>query len=303
MESLVITNSMKYSYQSCPRKFFYSYIRKLTPVKTPEPLFWGGLVHEVLEIFDIAGLNGVDDWIEEKREEAEAESNALSPADLEQLDSMLTALPNVVAGYALKWKDSVYETIATEKQFSIQLAEGIRFEGKIDGIISLPLQDGTKGKQIMLLERKTAARTGDMYYSSLALNNQLRGYLLGMKELGYDTGCWVLYDVIKKPQIRGRVGETAESIAKRTGEAYLTDHQSLYERTQIKLSEQVVAEYKDELISFARELQRAMESGEYIRAHPLPHQLSWCSFYGLCTGGDTGSQFTTRTKLHPELAE
>ncbi len=291
-----ISNSAKNCFSDCTYAYYLNYIRLLSPKKTPEPLFWGGLVHEVLAAYDRGGLKAAELHIAELRISFENNSDAFLSMDLEQLDRMLEVLLGVAQGYALVYEkdEEKYLTYEVEQQFKIPLANGHFLVGKLDKLVKR-IEDDV----IMLWERKTAARTGDAYYKALPLDNQLKTYILAVQKTHKKKITKVVYDVIKKPQIRPRKTETAEAFAIRLGAAYLLDREKLYERRIIWLKQKSVDDYEEELNKFAMTLDLYEKHNLYIPHHPK-NRIGHCSYFPICMNGDE-SGFFVRKNLNPEL--
>jgi len=289
---MIITTSLRNMFFDCPRQFFNFYVRRLALKKMPDALQWGTLVHRALAVYDNMGLEGVDLCIDEIR--GEAEQGLHSAENLKQIDQMLEILPNVMGAYALRYKNDPYETVETEKEFTIALGVKHDFCGKLDAIVK-------KDNLFYLKERKTAARTGESYYEKLPQDPQLRGYVTGaQKALGYPVHN-VLYDVIKKPQLYRRVGETDEVYTKRLSEEYLLRSDELFERRVIPMATMSAEAFLEEMREVADMIEWCIARGTF------PMQCSanrkWrCPYLPLCMqGAEHLYEQRPADELYPEL--
>lgn len=291
---MIITNSLKSSFLSCPYQFYLSYVRRLTPRREPSYFLFGRLVHEVLEALDIGGLVAADKVIVQQR--IRLREHVQTKQQIEEADQFLDAMPYIAAAYEKKYCEDkdLYETLSLEKTFQIPLPGGHVFAGKTD-----KLARHKKDGDVFLWERKTAARTGESYYAALPVDNQLLGYVLSAVEEGHKIQR-VLYDVIKKPQLRMRAGETAEAFAHRYAETYILRYKDLFERRFIPIDPARVAAYKQELIDFLSLLDWCIEKNIYPKHHT---KYTVCSFLPFCRDGNE-SLYKQRSvsNLHPELS-
>ena len=137
----------------------------------------------------------------------------------------------------------------------------------------------------------------------LGMDSQISMYFDGAKALGHDVaGC--IYDVIGKPKLRGKVGETGDQLAARIGQEIIADPAKYYQRTEV--------------VRFDRELDesRADISGtvRLMRTGHAPRNVDACFKYGfgkpcpfadVCGGGafiEDETKFYKLTDVHPELS-
>jgi len=292
---MIITVSLRNMFFDCPKKFFNFYVRRLQRKATPAPLQWGSLVHRALAVFDNMGLEGVDLCVAEIRHEIE--EGLFSAEDLNQLDSMLRVLPRAVGAYALRYINDAYENVELEREFSLTLPSGKHtFRGKIDAIVK------RKGENVLYLkERKTAARTGDAYYERLPRDPQLRGYVTGARKALKLPVQSVLYDVLKKPQLYRRAGESDESYMVRLGEEYLLRKDELCERRIIPMASMNEDAYLAEMNEVADMIEWCIARGTFP-GQCAGNRLGRCSYEPLCSqSAEHLYSQRPQEELHPEL--
>src|SRR5262249_30411972 len=131
--------------------------------------------------------------------------SAIPPPTSEE-EALRTAIARgLMAGYHHRWIDEGWTVEAIEQEFHIPIFNPASrrrsplytHAGKFDGIIKREDED-------FLLEHKTCSEDlspGSPYWKRLTIDSQISGYLLASCLLGRKlTG--VLYDVIRKPEIR-----------------------------------------------------------------------------------------------------
>jgi PD-(D/E)XK nuclease superfamily len=248
----------------------------------------------------------------------------------------------LMTGYHHRWisEDWTVETIEQEFHVPIFNPASKRrsllytHAGKFDGIVS---QNGDD----YLLEHKTCREEispGSAYWTRLAIDTQISGYLLASWHLGRKLK-GVLYDVIRKPEIRpkrlslnetsrvqttgcycnvrlsedcmlqfghsGDLRETAEMFQARLV-------QDTLERPEWYFGRQLVTRLDQELLTYAEELWRTVKdihAAESLGDHRRNDKACFayhrpCEYLGLCSGHDCpGPHWRQLPTLHPELED
>jgi len=273
----VITNSIRNTFLDCQFRFFLEYVLRLSPITEAEYFRWGRLVHECADTVD-QGLP-IEPVIEKFRKEIEELSPPVSV--IEETEMMCNLVPDVMDAYLLKYADDNdrYEIICTEYKFELPLPCGWTFKGKIDKIVQ-DLRTGNK----YIWERKTAASTGDSYWTDILLDSQPQGYILAtQRALGIDV-VGAIYDIYKKPQYK-RCGMTDEQYTERIGEAYLLERDRYFERRSIRFPQEQIDAYFWDINNVAEDIQQHLESGIWSKHHPR-NRKGGCSYRSICTKPD-----------------
>ena len=246
-------------------------------------------------------------------------------------------------GYHARWINEEWAVEAVEREFAVPIVNpathrrSLNFvhAGKFDGLIA-------RNGDGYLLEHKTCSEDvspGSPYWRRLAIDAQVSGYLLASWLLGRKlTG--VLYDVIRKPEIRPKKLGLADTAAVRrtsqycgrmlspeTFQRFLLDKeyretpemfearlaQDTLERSDWYFGRQVITRLDRELLTYAQELwqtaqdvHRAMATEDRRRnagACYLFHRP--CEYLDLCAGHarPESGRFISLPTLHPELEE
>lgn len=181
----IITNSSANTYLTCPRKYQFRYIENIVPSSEYMPFAFGTAGHGWLERFWLAGENNP--------------VTLSDPFEQAKLRAMLK-------GYSLRWSDYLeneVEVVGCEIEFRVPLvnpdtgAKSPAWEvcGKLDAF-------GKFGNRYLVGEHKLTSDAGVGYFERLRIDSQISTYLMGCKAKGLPEPEGVLYDVLKKPQIR-----------------------------------------------------------------------------------------------------
>jgi hypothetical protein len=249
----------------------------------------------------------------------------------------------LMIGYHQRWIDEDWAVESVEQEFHIPIfnphsrrrSHLFTHAGKFDGTVS-------KEGDIYLLEHKTCREEigpGSPYWTRLSIDTQISGYLLASWYLGRRlTG--VLYDVIRKPEIRPKRLSIKESTMVRTSHAYCNEClspeayqqfvlskdfretpemfearliQDTLERPDWYFGRQIVTRLDTELLTYAEELWRtakdvhaATSSGDHRRNDKACFAFHRpCEYLGLCAGHDqlTRAHWRQLPTLHPELED
>lgn len=253
----------------------------------------GGGVHKALDIFRTTDL--------------------LDPAFVALAESgldgyALAGAQAMLAGYAARWHEQHLEWLGVEQYFTI-VREGFVLHGKIDGIAR-----DTNG-EIAIVETKTTGSDvspGAQYWELLGIDDQIGIYLPGARELGYAPS-YVLYDVLRRPQVEPKLATPPEKrkYRKEDGQLYANQRESDesvfdYQSRVLEHMEQRPLEYfaRERLVSLEEEEQEQRASllriVDEMRATyadpetPAPKSPTACRRYGrlceyapLCTKRDT----------------
>ena len=269
--------------------------------------------------------------------------SAIPPPETEAQALRTAIARGLMTGYHHRWIDEDWTVESVEQEFHVPIFNPaskrrsplFTHAGKFDGTIS-------RNGDPYLLEHKTCREEigpGSPYWTRLSIDTQISGYLLASWHLGRKlTG--VLYDVIRKPEIRPkRLGLKETMMVKTTGlycnvhlspEAYqqfsLADDfretpemfqarlvQDTSERPDWYFGRQLVTRLEKELLTYAEELWRttkdihvAESSGDHRRNDKACFAFHRpCEYLGLCAGHDhpTRAHWRQLPLLHPELED
>lgn len=191
------THSSIVTYRECPRKYWWSYVRRVAPWTVSGTLELGTLYHEGMELLLRCGLP------EALRHVLAYDPLELQPEDKEVLVQHVAGL---LEAHAEKLQTVTWEVKETELVFETDLG-GATLAGKIDAIVRTD-------EGVFVVEHKTASRFDSAYLQSIASDGQVLRYIWAARKLGYPVrGC--IYTVAVKSSLRGKKNETPQALAKR----------------------------------------------------------------------------------------
>jgi hypothetical protein len=293
---LVVTNSSRTCFLECPYKYFLNYVRRLSPRDEPEYFTWGKIWHVGKSQQELN--RPIEDEIAKAR--AELEKRAPSVGVLVRFEEMCNQLPAVADAHLLKWAEDEknFDDMNIEGVFSLPLPCGALFQGKYDKIVR-----DIRTNEVITWERKTAQNTGDEYYAAIQLDSQPKGYLLGVQRcVGLHT-TKVMYDVVKKPQLREKKSQTREQFLEEVKNAYLLDRDRYFERRLISFQQEEIDEYLYDVDGVAQAIQWHLENAVWPKHHPR-NRFGKCEYLSIClSNGHISDKFYVRDQdeTHPEL--
>ena len=313
----LLTNSARRKFGTCPRAFYFAYKLKRRPKKDQEALYFGTVVHKVLEAWWISRLDGMQTVLDTILDNSE------KPYFLPTVRALMYAYNNLYAN------ENLYETIAVEKYFECPLinpetgspSKTWVLAGKIDAIAR-----EKELSKIVIIEHKTTSEDiapDSSYWMRLKIDGQISGYYLGARSLGFDAqDC--LYDVIKKPTIKP-FKETAEKKYKADGTLYANMHAAdeepsawekrlsedilnrpefYFQRKRIARTESDMEEYLYDAWACGREIADADRMNRWPRRPNACIGFGECEYFNVCSGCasiEDDSLYVTLETPNPEL--
>ena len=299
-----VSNSSKHTFHDCKRKYFYEYIRRLTPLKEAHYFVWGSLVHKMSELTD-KGYK-IKETIDVLRGKVENQLSRVpnSAGLINHWEALFIMLEGAWGAYVLYYADRLgqYQVHSSETKFDIILPNGAHFKGKLDKIV----QEVATG-ELFLWEIKTAAQTGEHWWDASLLDTQGPGYCYAARKAMNVHTSAVIYDVLKKPMIQQRSGEDELDFARRIRDTYLIDRAKYFERKKIIFSDEEIDNYEEELMRDAQLIDYHTREVLWDKQHPR-NRIGKCAYFPLCTLGENGitlAGFYQRTyeDLFKELSE
>lgn len=282
----------------CQKAYQYKYVLKLRKRVKAKALNLGSLVHSCLESYFRNGhyLPVIRRWKQEEFDTMFEEERILQ-ADVIPLTKEL------LRGYIKNWKESGMEMLWVEKDFEIEIADGIVLVGKIDG------RARDSKKRQWLVEHKTCKRMpGEeirIYDTQVILYD---GVLPELKEKPV-TG--VMWDYLRtklptRPQVLKSGGLSTAKNIDTTPEVYLREvkrqgldpvgyadilkdlelkRTNFFRQVHLPLSKGMSKRVREEVIITSRQLADLEErhsQGEDCFARNLTRDCSWCDYNTLC---------------------
>lgn len=264
------------AFLACPRKHYYQYELGLEREEASGALRFGGAFHAALE----ARANGAD--IAAAYEAGKAGRDLDDPVELAKLYGLL-------AGYYAHYTEETecVEKLYPEVQWTLAIPSSRTFEhvGIIDALAIL--KDG----RTAIVEHKTTGEdisaTSD-YWTRLQFNGQLMLYVLAARAHGWNVET-VIYDVIRKPAIRPKQGESAEAYGERLARDAQERPDFYFARREVAILDSAISEFEIQRDTICKMLLHCKAAA---RKAALPEQ-GWarncngltcrgCEFAGFC---------------------
>lgn len=272
--------------------------------QTPTPkesLFFGSLFHKLLE----EHYTLESEYIVDLGDFLKTENKLYSSITSEIKEKSFAMAEALYEPYTDFWgmKDGqkdwielepVFEVLATIPRFSDR--KKIPLRGRIDGVFRL------KGK-LWLLETKTKSQIDEYgLQTQLALDFQNLFYIMVAEELFGEGIAGVLYNVIRKPQLRQKKGEPLEKFAQRMKDDVESRPEHYFKRYEVKYTLRNIKEFRQELQPLLTDYCFWVENGF------IPTQKNrtacvgrWnCEFLSACAQGSMAGYIQNR-KLFTEL--
>src|SRR3990167_1085963 len=299
-----LTNSARSTFLNCRQKFEWAYLRRLSPRKPSIPFLVGGLVHNGLERFYTTGVD-----LQKERHIAElacdaAAMNALDAKGSDDIMQQLAMVMGILSGYAKLYvkKDLVaWKVLEAEASFVYDLPNGWRKRGKRDMMVKRKA-DGKIG----LVEHNTAGRVDAKYVTKLPLDNQIIGYANAIKKETGKLPDFVVYNIMKKTQLRKSQKETFDQYAKRIEADYVLNPSGYFYRETLVITATSARRFEEEIGRFVGEMERAIKENYFYKNTMQCTAMGVCEFMSLCIEGPNRanlSRFRERANLHEELVE
>jgi PD-(D/E)XK nuclease superfamily len=198
----VLSSAEKRCFQSCKRKHYIRYRLLRRPLRAPESVWLGRVLHRALAAWWRAAQEGGDRLvaalIELNPTPDDAGAEPTDPFEAAKVEALLV-------GYHARWAGVVVEVLAVEVEFTAPIvnpetgkeSRTYALGGKIGAIARL--RDG----QVYVVDHRTTSESideGAEYWQRLRLDAQVSDTFAGARSLGYEVaGCY--YDVIAKPRL------------------------------------------------------------------------------------------------------
>lgn len=274
-DKIILTNSAINAFKSCPKKYYYRYIRELEAIEKPEALLLGSAIHSFLE----------------------AHYRQLPydpPPDLASKSQAI--LKGVREYYPILYMDDfdLFEPVAVERVISGEIlnpasnrpARDYAYGGKVDGLIMLKKDaEGFKKGSLLLMEHKSTSKLDEVYFERLQLDSQLLLYSLYLsRELGAPI-VGTLFNVILKPSLRQKKSESEAEYHQRL--RLEMDWPEQYHRRFLRFPDQRLQEIQKELWDSKNIIGKARQVGIYT----MNSASCWdwhrrCDYFSLCASED-----------------
>lgn len=256
---------------NCRKSFKFRYKDRIEPIRISDALSFGKLIHECL----VALYTGapypfvISQNYPDISDKWQAHHKALATG--------------IMLGYVAKYRNEDINVITTELEYNCAIinpktrrqSRKYRLHGFLDMV-----ED--RNKDIWIWEHKTTSRLDENYIARIWHDLQIMQYVIGYER---DTGKRVkgiVYDIIKKVQLRQGKNETFDEFLKRIEVRYLTD-KSLFHREEILRDELRLHEVEQELWQITQDIGKCKN---YYKNRAQCYVFGECEFFKICNSGD-----------------
>lgn len=327
-EHALLTASRLRAFRTCARLHQFRYVEGWRPREASEALRFGSLFHVGLEAWWTAAANPAAGPLD----------SALAAVAFRGADLFEQArVEELLRGYDAAWRADVsaYEVLGVEVAYRAPLMNPAtnlarsrtwQLAGKIDAIVRRR-EDG----RVLVVEHKTTgdeiASDADSYWSTLALDHQISGYVLGAEALGHQVD-EILYDVAKKPGIKplkatapdarkytkdGRLyanqreaDESPEEYRARLRAEIESDRPRYFRRRTIPRTESQIRDFLYDAWQQGRSMHEMAKEGFAPRNPEACHRFGTCAFWLVCSTGTHPSEhvndYDHNENVNPELS-
>jgi hypothetical protein len=294
------------TFLDCPKKYEYSYIKRLSSKSYSSPLGFGTLVHSFLEEHWKKLPSGIaEPTMQDLLNRHDPIHHDRIKQDHALAFAVADAWKKMWAGTFTDLHNDKLVAMAVEKEWSLS-GGGRSYVGKSDGIM---FHAGYGGH--FLYEIKTSGSTNrESYKHNLELNRQINGNLLAMIDSGLKP-LGAIYDIIWKPALRLKKDETEEQLLQRVAEEYKSFPFKYFERIMVFRSEKDIDDFELDLSAQFRALRYVADGARFYRnTNSCEKYGKLCPYFNLCMedkGADTteleNSMFNKRDKKLPEISD
>lgn len=282
-------------FRKCKRKSYWKRILRLSPKREASPLVISGLVHL-----------GLSEWYSKKGkmkpiavrvtdeaiERIEKNADYYDQDEYDELLAMATTVVGMLVGYSLMYKkDKVQLAIDkrrdVEAWFQVNMGS-FDWKGKID---MLPCT--LKGKQLLMEHKAVKKLNMSLLLETLPLDPQIIGYIFGAAEGLHRRPAQVVYNLIRKCQLRRKSNETSDQYCDRIAKDYEKRPEFYFYREQLRYNKSDLAAFEFDLRKTNQEYVRLLEDSKDPldpREWPGSHHICTeffrtCPFLPLCIQG------------------
>lgn len=254
-----LSGSMVAAFQRCPRYFKHAHLDKRQPRDRDGNLTFGTAWHD----------SRAARWKGEAYTQHLDPANRIGRHEVALLKTFSEVYDEVYAEVKVK-------PLYVEQRLEVSL-RGLPFKVKFDALV-----EDSKGR-VYIVEHKTTSSDISpeaVYWERLLLDTQISAYWLAAESLGHKLS-GVLYDVIRKPQLRKSAKETGEDFTERCCAEIRSDTEKYFARQMIQREPGALDNAYTDLL----------ETTELVQIGKFPRNtracFDWfrrCEYFDVCAG-------------------
>jgi hypothetical protein len=307
-DKFVWTSSSLKTFRDCKRMFFWKYLLRLSTRARPIPLIIGSSFHSCIAEWymkpNISMARIAKKYQDEMFDTIETEGDYYDEDELGKFKAQVSGFMGMMNGYEEMYHDDRKKwggKVQTEKEFQVDL-ETHYFAGKVDLIVP----NSQKGR-VSIGEHKSTFRIDDTYIERLALDTQVRGYIFGARKgLKLDVAD-VIYDVVRKSNLRRKANEHIDEFAQRVELDYDARPAWYFYREELKFSTADVNAFELAMAQTNAEYKaiKGLDPNDWTPNDSICKKYNrMCPYFTLCSHGldkGTGKMYEQKDTVHEEL--
>lgn len=309
-----VSNSSISLFKACRFQWFLTYVLGLKHVLTPEYFDDGDIFHCALELhYQGHEPAFVKQYIRDRYKQLLEKSLMKSPKIMDALETRTVTLQGMVQGYWQVYKNDLrnWEIIFCEREFGIPMVDSEGDEFEYRGKIDMKIRERKTG-DCYIVEHKTAGSIGVQYVSKLPMDSQVLTYLSADSHEVKHNKTWdggdvpkgCIYNVIKKPGIRVKNGETRQAYLKRLHSEYIDPkkYPKYFYRDKIKHKKSRLIKFIKEIKDIVPEMRKvALEMQSAHKCERACNDYGGCQYKSICLEGKLKGTHMAYYKVDPEL--
>jgi len=301
-----ITQSLLGKWLAC-RESAKQYLNGVTPVQVKDAMTAGSIYHDALEtLYNAVRASASPTNIEEIVESIingfdEGLPTTASAQEIEKLEATYAMVEAVLPVYVQHWLEDFtggVDWVKVEEVFRVPApgVDGVSLTGKIDGAF-------TRGpKSLWLFETKTKAQIqGATMDDALPLDMQVQFYLYALAQVTGRKPRGVLYNVIRRPQLRQKKAESPAEFFARVRDDVKARPDHYFHRWEVPVSLDEMRQFEKALSSIVQEFVAWCDGELATYRNGNACLRPWvCSYLPLCSTGNR-SGYYVRENIFQEL--
>lgn len=273
-----LSQTIVQSFKDCPQLYKYMLEWKLR--KEPTFFIMGTAFHAGLEAFYGGGnaIKAVKAVFDKQNK------STFTEYELAQFEKDETTVQAMLAGYMKLYKRDEFKVKAVEQEFQLPF-KNVKFTGKIDMVVE---RDGG----LWIVEHKTTSGIDKNYLDRTHIDAQVLTYILGCFHLFKKFPKGIIYNAVRKPEIRQKQMETSEEFQMRLIADYFSRPDFYFAREEILISFSQIKQFVRELQFIIRQIIKAhklfnegKEEAFYMNSGHCINKYGRCQFMDACLNG------------------
>jgi len=276
------------AFLECPKLFEHQYIQNMELVKRPRAFLVGSAIHRFLEVWyatwdesqALKSVRGVFDNID---------TSSFSKEEMDQYHNDYAMVLGICPAYAkvyLPDKDN-FSSILTEQKFKFSFGKH-SFLGYVDLLVK------DKEGKWWIMETKTRSMSTNISneFRSSYINGQLLSQAYGARQSLKIPVQGVIFNIIKKPGIRLRKGETREAYRNRVIIEYTQHYQAkgYFQRFEMMLDKRHVENFLKSTKATLMVARKFYKDGFFpLNSQACDGKYGQCAFLSACLSGKYSS--------------